>query len=171
ISDTLNLQSPTTTERDANLLPWLAEIEGFSTEDLANLIFTAGSIVVSDSPGKVVTSDCKQYEQGEIRYSVSQVEELGFNNFWNKSSEIQKALGEYQQQEGLTFSCLLVTDINTQNSLLLVESDEACIEQISFSPVGSSHHIFELPGIVSRKKQVIPYFSNLLSGMGVSAGA
>ncbi|MDP0497853.1 MAG: putative manganese-dependent inorganic diphosphatase [Verrucomicrobiota bacterium JB024] len=171
ISDTLNLQSPTTTERDVSLLPWLSKIAGVKTDDLANLIFTAGSIVVSESPEKVVTSDCKQYDQGELRYSVSQVEELGFNNFWKKSAEIQQALAEYQQKEGLTFSCLLVTDINTQNSLLLVEGDEACIEQISFSPVGSSHHIFELPGIVSRKKQVIPYFSNLLSGLGVHAGS
>ncbi|MBC2595793.1 putative manganese-dependent inorganic diphosphatase [Ruficoccus amylovorans] len=170
ISDTLNLQSPTTTERDANLLPWLSKIAGVETDALATLIFTAGSIVVSESPEKVITSDCKQYEQGEIRYSVSQVEELGFNNFWKKSADIQQALSDYQTQEGLSFSCLLVTDINTQNSLLLVEGDEACIEQISFSPVGSSHHIFELPGIVSRKKQVIPYFSNLLSGMGVAAG-
>ncbi len=171
ISDTLNLQSPTTTERDANLLPWLSQIAGVEADELANLIFTAGSIVVTEVPEKVITSDCKQYEQGDIRYSVSQVEELGFNNFWEKSADIQRALSEYQQKEGLSFSCLLVTDINTQNSLLLVEGDEACIEQISFSPVGSSHHIFELPGIVSRKKQVIPYFSNLLNGIGVPAEA
>ncbi|MEM8550335.1 MAG: putative manganese-dependent inorganic diphosphatase, partial [Verrucomicrobiota bacterium] len=171
ISDTLNLQSPTTTERDANLLPWLSGIAGVSVDNLAHLIFTAGSIVVTQPPDKVVTADCKHYEQGELKYSVSQVEELGFNNFWKKADEIQAALGAYQKQEGLNFSTLLVTDINTQNSLLLVAGDEETIEQISFSPVNGRTDVFDLPGIVSRKKQLIPYFTSLLNYMGVTAAS
>lgn len=171
ISDTLHLQSPTTTDRDRALLPWLSGIAGVPPEELAEIIFTAGSIVVSETPDKVITADCKHYEQGEISYSVSQVEELGFTNFWQKEHAIQQALFAYQQKEAMTFSCLLVTDINTQNSLLLVAGDEAAIEQISFSPVQGKHQVFELPGIVSRKKQLIPYFTNLLSSMGVTADA
>ncbi len=169
ISDTLNLKGPTTTDRDRYLLPWLAGIAGVEADTLADEIFSAGSIVVSETPDRVIIADCKHYEQGDIAYSVSQVEELGFNNFWNKAEQIQDALTAYQKEKGLTFSALLVTDINTQNSLLLVEGDETCIEQISFSPYNSKHNIFELPGIVSRKKQLIPYFTSLLRNIAVMA--
>jgi len=60
---------------------------------------------------------------------------------------------------------LLVTDINTQNSLLLVKGDASFIQRISYAHV-EQDEIFDLPGIVSRKKQLIPYLTSLLKEMG-----
>jgi manganese-dependent inorganic pyrophosphatase len=62
------------------------------------------------------------------------------------------------------FACLLVTDINTQNSLLLVKGDADMIARISYPHV-EEDEIFDLPGIVSRKKQLIPYLTSLLKEM------
>jgi hypothetical protein len=53
-----------------------------------------------------------------------------------------------------------VTDINTQNSLLMVKGDAELIERITYSQV-EKDEIFDLPGIVSRKKQLIPYLTSL----------
>jgi manganese-dependent inorganic pyrophosphatase len=55
----------------------------------------------------------------------------------------------------------LVTDINTQNSLLLVKGDSAIIERISYPHV-EQDEIFDMPGVVSRKKQLIPYLTSLI---------
>lgn len=169
ISDTLNLQSPTTTSKDADLLAWLEDVAGVKAGEIADLVFKSGSVVLGSSPADIITTDCKQYHQGDFKYSVSQVEELGFNHFWQKSTDLLQALNDYRKSEGLDFSCLLVTDINTQNSLLLVCGDEDAIEKISYSPVEKGQ-IYDLPGIVSRKKQLIPYLTQLIDALGISAG-
>lgn len=161
ISDTLNLQSPTTTDRDRDLMPWLEGIAGIVADDLAKLIFSSGSVILNSTPDAVILSDLKSYEEGSVRFSVSQVEELGFNNFWEHSEAILEALEDYRSKNNLLFSALLVTDINTQNSLLLVQGDAAIIDLISY-PVVKKNRIFDMPGVVSRKKQLIPYLTNLI---------
>lgn len=168
ISDTLNLQGPTTTPKDAQLLPWLAELAGCEVPEIADLIFKSGSIILSSEPLDIIKSDCKHYAQGDLSYSVSQVEELGFSNFWQRSRELLEALETYRTKEGHAFSVLLVTDVNKQNSLLLVRGDEDVLESISYAHVDNPC-TFDMPGIVSRKKQVIPYFTQLLNGLGHSS--
>ena len=164
ISDTLHLNGPTTTSKDAIILAWLAEIAGVNSKQLADDIFNSGSVILANPPEKIVRSDYKIYEEEGIRFAVSQVEELGFGNFWDHAKPIAAALGELREEERLAFAALLVTDINTQNSLLLVKGDATLIQRISYAHV-EQDEIFDLPGIVSRKKQLIPYLSSLLKEM------
>ncbi len=163
ISDTLNLQGPTTTERDRELLVWLEEISGCKASDLAQDIFSAGSIILSESSERVIRADMKVYQEAHTSFSVSQVEELGYDNFLKHREALNQALEAVRSSENLLFSALMVTDINTQNSLLLVRGDEDVISQLAFPRKGSSD-VFELNGIVSRKKQLIPYLSGFLRG-------
>ncbi len=164
ISDTLHLNGPTTTSKDAIILAWLAEIAGVNSKQLADEIFNSGSVILANPPEKIVRSDYKIYEEEGIRFAVSQVEELGFGNFWDHAKPIAAALGELREEERLAFAALLVTDINTQNSLLLVKGDATLIQRISYAHV-EQDEIFDLPGIVSRKKQLIPYLTSLLKEM------
>lgn len=161
ISDTLHLQSPTTTDVDREVLAWLAGLAGVPSGDLAETIFSSGSVILSHKPDEVVRSDCKLYREGEIAFSASQIEELGFDNFTAREDELLEALERLRADEKLAFSALLVTDINTQNSLLAVQGDPGIIARISFPHVRKDK-IFDLPGIVSRKKQLIPYLTSLL---------
>lgn len=164
ISDTLLLQSPTSTRKDAELLDWLSGIAGVQPRELAELIFSSGSVILASSPAKVVRSDFKIYDEDGVRFSVSQVEELGFNNFWANAKQLAAALTELTHDETLAFACLLVTDINTQNSLMLVKGDPEVIRRISYAHI-EQDEIFDLPGVVSRKKQLIPYLTSLLKEM------
>jgi manganese-dependent inorganic pyrophosphatase len=164
ISDTLFLNSPTTTSKDAELLAWLAPIAGEDPRALADAIFASGSVILANPPEAVVRSDHKVYEEEGVRFAVSQVEELGFGNFWQHARSITAALDDLRREERLSFAALLVTDVNTQNSLLLVKGDPDLIGRISYAHV-EKDEIFDLPGIVSRKKQLIPYFSSLLKEM------
>jgi manganese-dependent inorganic pyrophosphatase len=163
ISDTLHLNSPTSTPKDKEILDWLAEIADVESSALSQTIFNAGSIIVSNTPEEVITADQKVYCEGEIGYSVSQVEELGMENFWEKKDILLQALKEFRKQEDLYMATLLVTDINSQNSLLLVAGEREFLERISY-PIVESNCIFDLPGIVSRKKQLIPYLTGILEG-------
>jgi manganese-dependent inorganic pyrophosphatase len=166
ISDTLFLNSPTTTPLESELLDWLSPIAAISAEELAELIFSSGSVIINHTPEEVVCSDCKSYSDGDITYSVSQIEELGFANFWKHEDALDLALEAYRKKEGLLFSFLLVTDINTQDSLLVVAGSDEIKGQINY-PQHGQNNIYDLAGIVSRKKQLIPYISTLLKTMGV----
>ena len=161
ISDTLHLNGPTTTSKDALILAWLSEIAGVNSKHLAEEIFNSGSVILANPPEKVVRSDFKVYEEDGVRYAVSQVEELGFGNFWQHAKAIAHAVQELRDEERLVFAALLITDINTQNSLLLVKGESAVIDRISYPHV-QQDEIFDMPGVVSRKKQLIPYLTTLL---------
>ena len=164
ISDTLLLQSPTSTPKDAEVLAWLESFADIKGKALAKLIFSSGSVILASPPDKVVRSDFKVYDEENVRFAVSQVEELGFDNFWQHAKTMAKALGDLRTDEKLAFACLLVTDINTQNSLMLVKGDPEFIRRISYAHV-EKDEIFDLPGVVSRKKQLIPYLASLLKEM------
>ncbi|AWI08520.1 putative manganese-dependent inorganic diphosphatase [Ereboglobus luteus] len=164
ITDTLHLNSPTTTPKDTELLAWLSEIAGVDSRALADEIFSSGSVILANTPESVIRADLKIYEENEIQFAVSQVEELGFANFWKHAKELSLALGELIKTERLGFACLLVTDINSQNSLLLVRGDKDFISRISY-PHLEKNEIFELAEIVSRKKQLLPYITSILREM------
>lgn len=169
ITDTLLLNSPTTTPLEGELLDWLAPIAGISAEALAELVFSSGSVILNSEPEQVIRSDCKIYEDGEFRYSVSQIEELGFNNFWKNVDALDQALMAEREDKELLFSVLLVTDINTQNSLLVVAGENDFRSAINYPNKGHDN-IYDLPGIVSRKKQLMPYLATVLKSIGLVDG-
>lgn len=166
ISDTLFLNSPTTTDLEKELIEWLEPIADTKAEKLAELIFSSGSIILNSTPEEVIASDCKMFTEGGVTFSVSQIEELGFDNFWKHRSALSKALKAYREKENMFFSLLFVTDINSHDSLLVVASDDEFQEQIDYSQHGKNN-IYELPGVVSRKKQLLPYILSILKTMGV----
>lgn len=155
ISDTLNLTSPTTTATDREIMAELAKIAGTEPGQLANEIFSVGSPLLTLSPDKIITADCKEYEHKDLRFSVSQIEELSFTHFPGKQDAVLAALEQHVRSGGFYFAALLVTDITRQNSLLLVSGAEEFLRQIDF-PL-QSPNIWELEDIVSRKKQLLPY--------------
>ena len=87
-------------------------------------------------------------------------------NFWENKDILLDALKDFQQSQELYMAALLVTDINSQNSLLLVASAVEFLDRISY-PIVESNCIFDLPGIVSRKKQLIPYLTGILETSAV----
>lgn len=118
-------------------------------------------MLVSGPIAVAVKSDCKHYEESGKSYSVSQIEEIGFTVFWEKADALLESLESYRREHDLYFSCLLVTDINTQNSMLLVKGPKEFHESITYAE--RREEIYDLPGIVSRKKQLVPYLSDLLA--------
>jgi len=166
ISDTLLLNSPTTTPLEKELLDWLEPTAEIKSEELADIIFSTGSVVLNQSAKDTIKSDCKIYEENDITYSVSQIEELGFDNVKGKIKDLKKALKEFRESQKHFFSMLLITDINSHDSLLLVACDAELKEEIKF-PVHSRYSANLLKGVVSRKKQLLPYIASMLKNLGI----
>jgi len=160
VSDTLNLTSPTTTERDAQILKKLEEISGVDAARFTEKLFASGSVLTSLPAAEAVVADCKEFkEQGRL-FSVAQIEELGFDQFWKRKDDVMAALERYRSKKNYFFSALLVTDVVSNSSLLLVTGSETFRKQIDYPPV--EENVFELAGVVSRKKQLLPYLTHCL---------
>ncbi|HVR35582.1 MAG TPA: putative manganese-dependent inorganic diphosphatase [Methylomirabilota bacterium] len=164
VSDTLNLTSPTTTERDVEVLARLEKIAGVNAREFTEKLFESGSLLTSRPAAEAITTDCKEYEEMGRRFSVAQIEEIGFDQFWKRKDEVKAALEEYRRGQRYFFSALLVTDVVRQTTLLLVTGEESFVRLIKYPEVERGIH--ELQGIVSRKKQVLPYLMHCLGQAG-----
>jgi len=160
VSDTLNLTSPTTTPRDAQILERLQAVSGVNAREFTEKLFASGSLLTSKPAPQAITTDCKEYEEGGTQFSVAQIEEIGFTQFWERKNELLQALEDYRDSKNYAFSALMVTDINTQSSLLLLAGDKRFLDTISYPKVEPG--IFELRDVVSRKKQLLPYLTHCL---------
>ena len=163
LSDTLNLHSPTATPVDRTVLEELAKITGIDPAAFAEEIFSVGSPLLTLTPEQVITSDCKTYEEEGIRFTVSQIEELSFSHFPEKQEALLAALDQHTRKTGLFFAALLVTDINTQASILLCCGAPEFLHRIDFPALGPN--MWELAGVVSRKKQLLPYLLQCLGAV------
>jgi len=160
ISDTLNLTSPTATATDSNMLKYLEQVTEMNAAEFTDALFSSGSVLTNRPPGQAITNDCKEYEEEEKTFSVAQIEEIGFEQFWEQKDNLFKALEDYRHQNQYYFSALLITDVVRQNSLLLVAADGQLKDSIQYNL--ADNDVYELPGIVSRKKQLLPYLTKCL---------
>lgn len=161
ISDTLNLTSPTTTDEDRVILEWASQLAGIDVDQFKEFFFSAGSVLRSADIKEAVNSDRKEFEESGYRLSISQVEEIGFDYFWPSREKLQEELRSLIKERDLDFACLMVTDITLNDSLLLVEAPQSIRKRISYPKKDS--HLFNLRGVVSRKKQLFPYISSILA--------
>jgi manganese-dependent inorganic pyrophosphatase len=169
ISDTLKLSSPTTTDTDRRILPWLAGHAGLDVDAFTRGFFEAGSTLKEFPPTGILGADRKEYVEAGWRVSISQIEELGLETFPEREKELQSALAALRSERTLDVACLLVTDITRHRSLLLVDGDPRVIDAIDYPRLRKN--VFDLEGVVSRKKQFFPYLSNRLARIDREAEA
>lgn len=161
VSDTLNLTSPTTTQTDRDILSVLEVMSGINAAEFTEKLFASGSVLVSRSPAQAVTTDCKEYLEKNRRFSVAQIEEIGFTQFWNRKEEVVQAVQRFSESKGFYLAALLVTDVVSQTSLLVLSAPEAFLHLIDYPELEPG--IYKLEGVVSRKKQLLPYLTHCLA--------
>jgi manganese-dependent inorganic pyrophosphatase len=163
LSDTLVLRSPTTTRLDREIAKWLAGIAGVDIDGYGEEMFAAGASLEGMDPRKLVTRDQKVYTEGERRYSLSQVETVGYGPLLAMKNELFGELDRIVGDEKCAFACLMITDITHESSLLLYRGEQRVMNAISYPR--REEAIFEMKDVLSRKKQLLPYFVDLLKGL------
>jgi manganese-dependent inorganic pyrophosphatase len=161
ISDTLFLRSPTTTDTDRDILAWLRTICSVDLDQYAREFFEIGSALRSSQPVEVIGEDCKEFTEHGVRFSISQIEETGFDLFWERKDELRTALEEFAVRNRFDFSALLVTDVVSNGSLLLLSRESEAWEEINYPRLDRS--LYSLKNVVSRKKQLLPLLSQLIA--------
>ncbi|MBP3365417.1 MAG: putative manganese-dependent inorganic diphosphatase [Treponema sp.] len=159
LSDTLILQSATTTEYDVLTAEYLSSITELDIKELGNDIIKSGSHIGGRSAQEVIRQDMKEYAEGKVKYSVSQIEVDSTREIIERKQEFLGCLESCRTARGALFSALLVTDITKLSSILFIAGDPKFESLLNFPK--QDEHIYYLKDIVSRKKQLIPLLSEL----------
>lgn len=163
LSDTVILKSPTTTERDRLAVQWLSGLACLDYSAFGAEIFAAsGALSHYGSPERIVSSDFKLFEEGETRFGVGQVEVFGLAEFQAMKAELAGALAELRDREGLDMAGLMVTDISSESTLFLLEGGQGIARFMGYPQ--PEPQVFEMKGVMSRKKQLVPHLIKVLGG-------
>ncbi len=161
LSDTVLLKSPTTTEEDRELVGWLEKYSGQKALDFGRQMFQAGSTLAAyPSIEALLTADFKEYEVEGRNFGVGQVEVVTFQEFEELKDAIMQGLEALVVERKLGLAGLLVTDIVEQNSQFVVKGDRDLIAAIGYPQLEFGR--FELKGVLSRKKQLMPHMLRAL---------
>jgi manganese-dependent inorganic pyrophosphatase len=154
LSDTVILNSPTTTERDHAVIEYLERVLAVDAAQLGREMFERTADVSQVQASEILARDAKEYEVGDGQtISIAQIETVG-NALLERKPELLEALHSLREREGHVLSALMVTDILAKGTELLVAGDKASIEQ-AFGRAPDNGTL-SLPGVISRKKQVAP---------------
>ena len=160
LSDTLILKSATVTQIDIDTAEYLSDIANLDINQLGNEIILAGSRIGNRDAGELVRQDMKEYTEGKVVYTVSQIEVGSTKEILDRKDDFMHELEiERRSRKGL-FSCLLVTDITSLSSLLLIDCDDKFTSFINWPK--QDEHIYFLQGVVSRKKQLVPLITEVV---------
>lgn len=154
LSDTLILQSGTTTDVDREAAEYLSTIANLDIQEIGKEIINAGSHIGERSPDDVIRQDMKIYTEGTIKFTASQIEVGSTDEVLSKKTEFLDELEITRRANGALFSVLLVTDITTLSSVMLIAADPKFLSAMSLTRM--EDRIFYLKDVVSRKKQLIP---------------
>ena len=154
VSDTLLFQSPTTTETDRQMCAWLEKLCGESAQSIMDGLMSVASPLTSMSADKAIASDAKTYSEGGRKFVLAQIEESNAAVFHRQAQELAAAMERTDQASGLDVMALMVTDPVRGNSELLFRGNEAVRRALPYRR--GDHGTLKMPGVLSRKKQLLP---------------
>ncbi len=156
LSDTLVFRSPTCTPVDKAAAEALAKIAGIDIEPYAIQMFTAGSNVLSKSPEEIFYQDFKQFTAGEVVFGVGQITAMTKEELAQIRKKLEPYIEQVYRDNKVPMLFFMLTNIIEESTELLYKGDGAYeIVREAFKLSGEGDKIL-LPGVVSRKKQLIP---------------
>ena len=159
LSDTVILNSPTTTPRDHAVVEYLERALGVDASALGREMFEATADVSQVSAEEIVTRDAKRYAlPGDQEICIAQIEVVG-KALLERKDELLAAMRHERERKELQLYALMVTDVLSKGTDMLVAGDTAAVAR-SFG-TSAKDSLIELPGVMSRKKEVAP---KLMSG-------
>ena len=170
MSDTLILNSPTTTNRDREaaerLLRWAkvgdSPLAGETVQSFGEQVLQAGAGLASRTPDEIVNTDFKQYEAGGLKFGISQVEVTNRSQLAEYMGALGDALMTLRANHGLDFAILMVTDVVRRGSRLLITNEVPALEGLPYPRREDGTR--NADGVVSRKMQLLPTVLGALEG-------
>ena len=159
LSDTVMFKSPTATPRDRRIAERLAHIAGIELDALGKEIFSATQ--AADKPAETIfRTDFKEFHIAGHNLGISQITTMDSDGMLRRADEFRQVMAAVQKDKGYDMVLLMVTDVLKEGTELLFLGDAEIIRQAFTGSNVADGQVF-LPGVVSRKKQVVPALSAL----------
>ena len=157
LSDTLAFRSPTCTPVDENTAKRLAKIAGVDIEEFSTEMFEAGEKLDGKTPEEVFLQDFKVFMCGDIRFGVAQGSYMTRKNLQAAQALLQPYLEEARNKQNVEDLYMLLTDVPKEESVVICTGRYAAeVLSNGFESRPAADGSWTLPGVVSRKKQIIP---------------
>lgn len=155
VSDTVLFKSPTCTEQDKAAAEKLAVIAGVNLKEYGMAMLKAGADLGDLTPAQIAKTDSKPFSFGNYKAIVAQISVMDTADILAKKAELVAAMQELCQNEGYDMSLLMVTDIMEESTELVFVGEPKQLIADAFGKDASGDSIY-LPGVMSRKKQIVP---------------
>lgn len=157
ISDTLLFKSPTTTEKDQEVGLALAEIAGVDVEAYGLALLKSGTNVDAKSASEIADGDAKSFEMDDKPVRIGQINVVDVDDVLKRKDEVIAAMKDLVAENEYAAFLLVVTNILTSDSEGLLVGSEDFMQHAEQAFGGQvNDNQIALPGVVSRKKQVVP---------------
>lgn len=163
LSDTVILKSPTTTQRDKDIVGWLEEKAGLDHRAFGTAIFSSTSSLRGRGPEAAVSGDFKVFEAKGRKFGIGQFETIGFEEFHEERLKLKEELIKIKDKKDLKLSAVLVTDIVLGTSLFLAVGEKEVMHKLDYPKVDEG--VYELKNVLSRKKQVVPHILGVFNSV------
>ena len=158
ISDTVLFKSPTCTDYDKETAERLAKIAEVNIEEYGLEMLKAGSGIGDMTPAEIVKNDMKEFVIGDYRIMVSQISVMDTKEVMDLEDELIASMKNICEKDSFDMSLVMVTNIIEEATTLLFAGSPKTLIAEAFGKGADGTHIF-LPGVMSRKKQIIPPLS------------
>lgn len=160
LSDTVIMKSPTCTQDDINAINDLSSQCGIDAKEYGIEIFSATDSLTSRSAKDIIGTDFKIFEEYGIRFGISQTETVTLAQLGEVKEKLQEELINVKENNKLDWMMLLVTDIIKEESQLITTGFAPGESIFAYKKIEDK--LFYLPGVLSRKKQLLPEISRIL---------
>lgn len=155
ISDTLLFKSPTCTEKDKEAAKELAKIAGIDIEKYGMEMLKAGTDLSDFTAEELINLDSKEFEANGMKFQVAQVNTASIEDVLKSKEEIENAINAFIKANNIDLFLFAITDIINSNSQAIILGTKTDVAEKAFN-VKLENNMAFLPGVVSRKKQIIP---------------
>ena len=155
ISDTLLFKSPTCTQQDKEAATSLAKIANIDLEKYGMDMLKAGTDLSDLTAEELINLDAKQVMLKSVKAKIAQVNTVSIEDMLKRKDELEEKMNQDIENNGLDFFMLAITDIVNSNSEAIILGNKAQIASKAYN-VEIKDNLAFLPGVVSRKKQIIP---------------
>lgn len=162
ISDTLLFKSPTSTNTDKLMLNRLAEICNLDVDAFAKEMFKAGTSLQGRSADELFHQDFKSFTLSNLKIGVAQISTMDIDGFASLKDDMLVLMNKLTQQNDYDLLIMMVTDIIQGGSQMLVVGQKKDLVSQAFNVTLSDNCVY-VPGVLSRKKQVIPPLTNAIN--------
>ncbi len=159
LSDTLILQSPTTTILDKEAVERLSERLGINYVRFALDMFKKGTSLKGLSKEEIITKDFKLFETNNTKYGIGQIITLDIESIRNDLDSFINELESLKQKMNLNYISLFITDIVRNGSYVIYTENMKEILERGYK-IDDFKELTFLQDVVSRKKQIVPVIMN-----------